>query len=142
MSSLKRRDAEADVAVVGHQEFRAAADQEIDLPARRDVVDPIFVRDVVETLELSQRAVLVVEQHAGVRTGRAAQILHGVAGEGAAAVVESDVKGIHRDGVQADEAAVLEQRGVAQIAAVDEHPEITRRAGRGIQGGLDRRRRL
>ena len=46
-----------------------------------DVVDAVFVRGVVEALELCQRAVLVVEQHAGVRGGGVAEILDGVAGQ-------------------------------------------------------------
>ena len=83
--------------------FEVLANHEVDGAAQRDVVDPILVRRVAEPLELPQRPVLVVEQHAGVGVGRAAQVLHRIAGVAAVAVVErhmEDVAG--RGGAQAD----------------------------------------
>ena len=64
---------DADVAVAGDdQDTRAPASMKLNRPLNappgetRDVVDAVFVGDVVEALELPERAVLVVEQRAGI----------------------------------------------------------------------------
>ena len=69
-------------------------------PARAigDVVDAVFVGDVVEPLELAERAVLVVEEHAGVGRGGVAEILDGQTGERAVGVGEADVEVVEGGG--------------------------------------------
>ena len=86
------RAAVGERAGAGHAEQRRAAEHEVDRAARRDVVDAVLVRRVVEALELAQRTVLVVEQHPGIGTRGAPEILHRVAREGAVGVREPDVE--------------------------------------------------
>ena len=65
--------------------------------ARRDVVDPIFVRRIVETLELAERAVLVGDHHVASRRSRRAEIPGGESGTVRSAIRETHVQAIESE---------------------------------------------
>ena len=93
------------------------------------------MRGVVEALELAERAVLVVEEHAGVRGGGVAEVLHGEAGGAAVGVGEEHVEEVEGvGGAEADGAGGLVEGGVADIGAVDVLGEVVGGAGRTASG--------
>src|SRR5262245_30474981 len=100
--------AHPDATVTANEEFRATPEHEIEGSARSDVVDPVFVSRVVESLKLSQSAVLVIEQHARIRSCAGPGVLHGIARESAGGVLKLNVHPVEGSGrTNADAGAAL-----------------------------------
>ena len=110
----------------------------------RDVVDAVFVGEVVEALELAERAVLIVEEHAGVGRCGVPQVLDCKARRRPVGVGVADGQEVQRDGrADADLTVVLIHAGVAQIDGIDEFGQEVDGAGgardirtRAARGGL------